>query len=110
MAEVWDWQLDALCRGMTVTLFFHPWGERGESRAARDEAAKSICEACPVIAECRQHALTVAEPYGVWGGLTEEDRLVLLNKRTRHARKSGKRRAGSRKPAQERSATMVDDG
>jgi WhiB family redox-sensing transcriptional regulator len=24
--------------------------------------------------QCRQHGLTVREPYGVWGGLTEDDR------------------------------------
>ena len=24
--------------------------------------------------ECREHALAVREPYGVWGGLTEDDR------------------------------------
>ena len=24
--------------------------------------------------QCAQHALAVKEPYGVWGGLTEDDR------------------------------------
>ncbi|MEP7333286.1 MAG: WhiB family transcriptional regulator, partial [Terracoccus sp.] len=36
--------------------------------------AKSVCDACPVMAQCRRHALEVREPYGVWGGLTEADR------------------------------------
>jgi WhiB family redox-sensing transcriptional regulator len=27
-----------------------------------------------VIEACRSHALTVREPYGVWGGLTEDER------------------------------------
>jgi WhiB family transcriptional regulator, redox-sensing transcriptional regulator len=27
-----------------------------------------------VIEQCRRHALTVREPYGVWGGLTEDER------------------------------------
>jgi WhiB family redox-sensing transcriptional regulator len=87
IAEAWDWQLDALCRGMAVSLFYHPWGERGESRVAREEDAKSICQACPVIAECREHALKVAEPYGVWGGLTEKERDFLLNRNTRSSRR-----------------------
>jgi WhiB family redox-sensing transcriptional regulator len=30
-----------------------------------------------VRAECAAHALTVQEPYGVWGGFTEAERLRL---------------------------------
>jgi hypothetical protein len=29
---------------------------------------------CPVIADCRAYALQVGEPFGVWGGLCEEER------------------------------------
>ena len=29
---------------------------------------------CPVLAQCRAHALQVREPYGVWGGMTEDER------------------------------------
>jgi WhiB family redox-sensing transcriptional regulator len=36
--------------------------------------AKSLCGTCPVQPECRQHALSVGEPYGVWGGTTESER------------------------------------
>ncbi len=55
-------------------MFFHPEGERGSARRRRDESAKAICRACPVLLQCRQHALTVREPYGVWGALTEDER------------------------------------
>jgi hypothetical protein len=34
----------------------------------------------PVIAACRAHALAVQEPYGIWGGLSEDDRLAILGK------------------------------
>jgi WhiB family redox-sensing transcriptional regulator len=27
-----------------------------------------------VLRQCREHALAVREPYGVWGGLTEDER------------------------------------
>ena len=40
----------------------------------REAAATALCRACPVRRECAQHALTMQEPYGVWGGLTETDR------------------------------------
>ena len=55
-------------------MFFHPEGERGPARRNRDQAAKAVCRTCPVLTQCRAHALAVREPYGVWGGLSEEDR------------------------------------
>jgi len=29
---------------------------------------------CPVRVACAEHAVRVREPYGIWGGLSEEDR------------------------------------
>ncbi len=74
VADLWDWQLDGSCRRENPDVFFHPEGERGPARRDRDSAAKAVCAACPVLAQCREHALQVREPYGVWGGLTEDDR------------------------------------
>jgi WhiB family transcriptional regulator, redox-sensing transcriptional regulator len=73
-ADLWDWQLRGLCRGKDSSLFFHPEGERGAARNSREVAAKEICMNCPVQISCAEHALKVREPYGVWGGMTEEDR------------------------------------
>lgn len=73
-ADIWDWQLQGACRGENPDIFFHPEGERGPARAARERAAKAICAACPVIAQCAAHALSVREPYGIWGGLSEDER------------------------------------
>jgi len=73
-ADFWDWQMQGACRGEDPRLFFHPEGERGEVRDARQQAAKAICNGCPVLAECRAHALAVREPYGIWGGLSEDER------------------------------------
>jgi WhiB family redox-sensing transcriptional regulator len=81
--EVWEWQVDAACRGMDTAVFFHPWGERGVDRDRRVARAKAVCQQCPVIDTCRRHALTVQEPYGVWGGLSEEERLILLGRQRR---------------------------
>jgi WhiB family transcriptional regulator, redox-sensing transcriptional regulator len=74
VADVWDWQLHAACRGLPSDMFFHPDNERGPARAARDEAAKVVCAGCQVRVQCRAHALEVREPYGVWGGLSEDER------------------------------------
>ena len=74
VADRWDWQLDGACRAASPETFFHPEGERGPARRNRDAAAKALCQGCPVLQQCRAHALRVREPYGVWGALTEEER------------------------------------
>ncbi|WP_231914362.1 WhiB family transcriptional regulator [Rhodococcus sp. LB1] len=43
--------------------------------------AANVCATCPVVAACREHALTQREPFCIWGGLSEEDRAALLSKR-----------------------------
>ena len=72
--EVYDWQLDAACRTVSSDLFFSPAEERGHAGEQREEQAKAIGASCPVRTECLRHALAVAEPYGVWGGLTPQER------------------------------------
>lgn len=76
--DQWEWQMLGACRVEDTELFFHPEGERGPSRSGREAAAKAVCKTCPVLLECRQHALAAREPYGVWGGLSEHDREDLL--------------------------------
>ena len=80
-ADIWDWQMDGACRGEDPNIFFHPEGERGAARENRQNAAKALCNRCPVITECAAHALSVREPYGVWGGMTERERRALLRRR-----------------------------
>jgi WhiB family transcriptional regulator, redox-sensing transcriptional regulator len=78
ISEVWEWQLLGRCRDRSGTQFFHPDDDLGRiSRRLREAAAKRVCAECPVRAECATHALTVGEEYGVWGGYTEKDRLLL---------------------------------
>jgi WhiB family redox-sensing transcriptional regulator len=85
-ADLWEWQLQGACRGEDPGTFFHPEGERGPARAAREAAAKAICATCPVLDRCAEHALKVREPYGVWGGMTEDEREQLY-RRDRQARR-----------------------
>lgn len=77
LSENWEWQLLGACRGADSDLFFHPEGERGARRDNREAAAKAVCARCPVVRPCRDHALAVREPYGVWGGLGEHEREAL---------------------------------
>ena len=78
IADHWEWQYEGSCRTMPSEMFFHPDGERGPRRRNRENAAKAICASCPVIQQCRSHALAVQEPYGIWGGLSEDDRLAII--------------------------------
>ena len=72
-----DWQVHGACRGMSVDLFYNADNERGARKRQRDATAKAVCANCPVIKECLDWALSVGEPYGVWGGLTVAERLEL---------------------------------
>lgn len=83
LLDKWEWQFQAACRDMDTELFFHPEGERGSTRRRRDAAAKAICARCPVIEQCRAYALAAHEPYGVWGGMTEEERREYLQRHRR---------------------------
>lgn len=74
----WNWQRAGACYARNPEDFFHPEGERGSARVNRASAAKAICSSCPVLDLCRSHALAVREPYGIWGGLTEEERHAVL--------------------------------
>jgi WhiB family transcriptional regulator, redox-sensing transcriptional regulator len=83
VADIWDWQMRGACRGMDSAFFFHPEGERGAARVGREARAKQVCQSCPVLEQCRRHALAVEEPYGVWGGLSESERDEIVRGRTR---------------------------
>ncbi|MFI9272155.1 WhiB family transcriptional regulator [Kitasatospora sp. NPDC052896] len=83
LEQHWNWQLDAACRGADSSLFFHPPGERNPAHDDRDTAAKAVCARCPVREACLNHALTAREPYGVWGGLSEDERAAVLRSRRR---------------------------
>lgn len=76
--EVYEWQYRGACRTVDPETFFSPDAERGPRRRSREAAAKALCAVCPVVRECLEHALTVREPYGVWGGLNINERESLL--------------------------------
>lgn len=78
VADLWEWQYEGSCRDQGSENFYHPEGERGSKRRLRAQAAKEICAACPVMQMCRDHALRSREPFGVWGGLSEEERADLV--------------------------------
>ncbi|WP_051055929.1 MULTISPECIES: WhiB family transcriptional regulator [Kitasatospora] len=77
------WHTSAACRSDEAGLFFAPSKEPTAARLSREEHAKRVCARCPVLLDCREHALAQPEPYGVWGGLTAAERRVVLTRRRR---------------------------
>jgi WhiB family redox-sensing transcriptional regulator len=76
------WQRNAACRGPAAVLFYPPsTPETRSDREGREARAKAMCAECPVCLQCREHALGSGEPHGIWGGLTEVERRVLLETR-----------------------------
>ncbi len=73
-----DWRHHAACRGVDPELFF-PIGNTGPS-ALQIEDAKAVCRRCDVVDQCLEWAVDNGIPYGVWGGMSEDERRALRGK------------------------------
>ena len=72
-----EWHDDAQCRGDAGRDFYPPFGgERKRDRVAREQRAKAVCASCVVRSQCLEQAIASGERYGVWGGLTFDERVV----------------------------------
>jgi WhiB family redox-sensing transcriptional regulator len=84
-----NWRNRGACKPRdTDRLFFSPDGEGIGDHRRREAAAKLVCGRCPVRVICLDHALSVPEKYGVWGGLGEEELRELRGARARWAKAS----------------------
>lgn len=64
------WIGDALCAQTDPEAFFPDLGDSTRS-------AKAVCMACPVRRQCLAFALENDERFGVWGGLSVNERRAL---------------------------------
>jgi WhiB family redox-sensing transcriptional regulator len=78
MDEENGWQRLAACRGVRVELFFPPVEQDAYE-------AKAVCASCDVRTPCLEAALIAGETFGVWGGLTSQERRSLVARRRRQA-------------------------
>lgn len=76
----WSWQSEAKCADTNLEIFFLPFASRGETKRKAEAQAKAVCKGCPVINECLAHALRVPEEFGVWGGLSPEERKLIIRR------------------------------
>jgi WhiB family redox-sensing transcriptional regulator len=67
------WMASAVCAQTDPETFYPDKG--GTTRPA-----KTTCADCPVKAECLEYALTHDERFGIWGGLSPQQRRNLTRK------------------------------
>lgn len=82
MEKNFAWQLEGVCRSEDPEMFFLPYNIRMSEKRKYIERAKAVCRTCPVIEQCLQYALDTEEQYGIWGGLSENERRVILRRRS----------------------------
>jgi len=72
MATDLSWQSLGACRNVKNPDMFYP--DNYSKRSPEVQAAKGVCDRCPVKTACRAYALTHRESEGIWGGLTPTER------------------------------------
>jgi WhiB family redox-sensing transcriptional regulator len=69
------WQERAACHNTDPEAFFPTVGRY------MTVGARRVCGECPVRAKCLEYALTHGEWYGIWGGLSVDERKELSRQR-----------------------------
>lgn len=72
-----DWRDRALCRDMDPNIFFP------DADYLLDPIVLPTCHRCPVREDCLQYALNTCQEFGVWGGLTDDQRRYINVTRSR---------------------------
>lgn len=75
-SDEWKWMDLAACKDMDPAIFFpHPHQSI--------QPAKKVCNQCPVRIQCLNFALNHQINYGVWGGISERERVRIRRRRAR---------------------------
>lgn len=110
------WHTQAACAAPQFKAHEDLWFARPGDQQAMD-AAKRICRSCPVMQECGQYALAERIEHGVWGGMTNAQRMAIRRSATRRSRAKPLTSATGKQPppqtleeAFNRRAHHTDDG
>jgi len=89
-----EWWLLAACQSVDPDLFF----PMSATNPARSElaAAKAVCAGCRVQSECLQYALAAGQVQGIWGGMSEEERRLLRQRKAKARARAGRQRTAYR--------------
>lgn len=69
------WWDKGACKGVDQAVFFPPDGGSADDLYA---AGKELCARCFVRDECLDDALSRKDQWGLWGGMTPDERKRLL--------------------------------
>lgn len=64
-----SWREQAACTDEDTEMFFS---------GQQEDEAQAVCARCPVRQPCRAYAFATRQRFGVWGGMTEDERLRAL--------------------------------
>lgn len=67
-----EWLQDALCRGLHAHIWYPPLEAPNPTNYYT--VGKKVCARCPVWKECLAEATKNSETWGMWGGLTPQER------------------------------------
>lgn len=75
--------MSAACAGIDPKVFFEDaWDDTTNKERKGAEAAKAICQSCPLRDHCLDLSIELNEmQYGIWGGLNPRERRVIKLKR-----------------------------
>lgn len=79
----YDWRDDGECRRHDPEMWFP--GDTTGPWIPQIEEAKAVCRMCPVLRECRDWAMGHRQESGIWGGMTEQDRVAYRRRMARAA-------------------------
>lgn len=70
---------DAECRNLEIytDLFYEVEEERSSSAYDHINSLRGICTSCPIWRDCLTYAFK-NEQYGMWGGLTSQERVSMV--------------------------------
>lgn len=68
-----QWQKNSLCKEEDTNTFYPAPGD-----VERLRRAKGICKECTVRHECLEYALDNSERFGIWGGKSARERMLIL--------------------------------
>lgn len=68
-----DPEISGPCASVPTAVFYPEDGNYGPAR--------EVCEGCPARMPCLEHALSVREPDGMWGGMDPPQRRRILRRR-----------------------------
>jgi len=70
------WDARAACRDVDGELFFAETKTDADKGVTDD--AKTVCQRCEVRGHCLQYALVTRQEFGIWGGMTSDERRGLM--------------------------------